>query len=195
MNWDDTFWVLDLEGNGATPPEMVELALVEVRALVPTGRSRHWLIRPETPISHFATRIHGIRNKDLAGAPGFDDIADDVLTLIEGAAIVGHNVRVDLDVLQRALPGWEPSAAIDTMRIARSVRPGLPSYALGKLAASLAIVVEGMEGDRVTAHSAPYDAKLTGMLFSNLLMSVAPDARSALVDDANIIAVRQGLLL
>lgn len=195
MNWEDTFWVVDLEGNGATPPEMVELAMFEVKALVPTGRSRHWLVQPDIPISNFATRIHGIKNKDLAGAPGFDDIADDVLALIEGAAIVGHNVRVDLDVLQRALPDWEPTAAIDTIRIAKAVRPGMPSYALAKLAAALDIVVEDVGGDRAKEHSAPYDAKLTAMLFAKLLMSLAPDERSGLIDDANIIAVRQGLLL
>ena len=154
MNWDATFWVVDVEGNGARPPEVVELALLEIQALMPTGNRRNWLIRPYEPISPMATRIHGIRNEDLANAPAFDEIADEVLRWLEGAAIVGHNVRVELDVLRRVLPDWEPVAAIDTLKLAKAVHPQLPSYGLSNLAKSLALVGEDWNQDRTGAHSA-----------------------------------------
>ncbi|MGX1742101.1 3'-5' exonuclease [Bosea sp. NPDC055353] len=195
MKWDDAFWIVDVEGNGATPPEIVELAMAEIKALVPTGNRRHWLIRPNEPISAAVTRIHGIRNEDVAGAPSFDEIADDVLVWIENAAIVGHNVKVDLEALKRVLPDWTPRAAIDTLRLAKSVRPGLQSYALTKLAEGLGVTPE-TEGDyRTGAHSAPYDVAVTVALFAELLLSTPESKRSALLDEADIIGRQTGLML
>ncbi len=194
MNWDGTFWVVDLEGNGAKPPSMVELALVEVKALAATGLRRHWLVRSQEPISKFATSIHGIADDDLVGAPDFEDIAEDVLELIEGAAIVGHNVRVDFDVLARALPDWRPAAAIDTLKLAKAVKPGLPSYGLSNLAASLGLAVK-MDDFRGEAHSAPYDAALAALLFARLLADVPMSERSRLIEEADVIAPAKGTLL
>ncbi len=186
MNWDGAFWVVDVEGNGARPPEMVELALVEVRGLTPTGVRRHWLLRPNDPITSIATRIHGIRNEDLAGAPGFEDIAEDVLALLDASVLIGHNVRVELDVIGRALPDWAPAGAIDTLKLAKAVRPGLESYALTALAKAFALRVEN-EGDfRKGEHSAPHDALLTAALFRFLMEETPVERRAATLDGANV---------
>lgn len=40
---------------------------------------------------------------------------------------------VDLGVLRRELPGWEPGEVFDTLRLARRLRPGRISYRPGAL--------------------------------------------------------------
>jgi DNA polymerase III epsilon subunit family exonuclease len=193
MNWDGSFWVVDVEGNGARPPEIVELALVEVRGLEPTGTRRHWLLKPNEPISPMATRIHGIHNEDLAGAPAFDDIAEDVFGLIDGAALVGHNVRVELDVIGRALSDWAPAVAIDTLKLAQAVRPGLASYALTALTKAFDLRVKS-EGDfRKGEHSAPHDALVTAALFRSLMEETPIERRAGVLEAANVVEGQKGL--
>lgn len=114
MSWEKV-WVVDVEGNGATPPEIIEIALLELIDLEPTGRAFHWLIKPNESISAAVTRIHGLTDADVAGAPTIDDVAEDILTWTDGGVIVGHNVRVELEVISRSIPEWQPSAAIDTL--------------------------------------------------------------------------------
>lgn len=193
MNWGGSFWIVDVEGNGARPTEMVELALVEVRGLEPTGTRRHWLLKPSQPITPMATRIHGIREEDLAGAPAFEDIADDVFELIDRAALIGHNVRVELDVLGRALPNWAPAVAIDTLRLAKAVHPGLASYALTALTKTFDLRVENEDDFRKGEHSAPHDALVTAALFRSLMEETPVEHRATALDAANVLEVQKEL--
>jgi exodeoxyribonuclease X len=51
--------VVDVEGNGQQPPDLVELAVVPIVGGV-IGEPTTWLVKPERPIKYSATRIHGI---------------------------------------------------------------------------------------------------------------------------------------
>lgn len=186
MSWEKA-WVIDVEGNGATPPEIIEIALLELVELRPTGRKFHWLIKPEHPISAAVTRIHGLTDDDVADAPSIDDIAEDILTWTDKGVIVGHNVRVELDVIGRSVPGWRPSAAIDTLKLARSLRPGLDSYSLENLGAALGLTTEAEHQTGLKHHSAQFDVALTALLFTSLLDPLDRDARDTRVRDADIL--------
>jgi DNA polymerase III epsilon subunit-like protein len=105
-------------------------------------------------------RIHGIGNGDVAGAPCVADVAGDLRAALAGRVVIGHHVHVDLSVLGRELGGWAPTAAVDTLRLAKALWPGLPSYSLGKLTAG-SLFPPGT-GDR---HRAGYDAAVTARLF------------------------------
>jgi DNA polymerase III epsilon subunit-like protein len=192
---DGRFWVVDVEGNGGAPPQIVELAMVEVNNLQVTEKQLHWLIRPEQPIQPAVTRIHGLTDADVADSPTMEDIADDVLTWLDNAVIVGHNVRVELEILTRTLPDLRPAAAIDTLRLARALKPGLGSYALGKLGASLKVAADSAKFGSRREHSAFYDATLTAMIFIDLVTAVPALQRDAILSDANILDQRQGTLL
>jgi DNA polymerase III epsilon subunit-like protein len=73
-DWTDlTYVVVDVEGNGRQPPDLAEPAAVHIVGGV-IGQPVNWLVRPDEPIKHFASRIHGISNKDLADAPVFADV-------------------------------------------------------------------------------------------------------------------------
>ncbi|MGH4017943.1 MAG: hypothetical protein ACRDT0_01590 [Pseudonocardiaceae bacterium] len=48
--------VVDVEGNGQQPPDLVDLATVPIVGGV-IGEPSSWLVRPDQPIKHFVTRI------------------------------------------------------------------------------------------------------------------------------------------
>ncbi|MGI5144552.1 3'-5' exonuclease [Streptomyces sp. CA-106110] len=101
--------VLDVEGNGTNPPDLVEVAALPVRDGRPDKTTAGaWLTRPNRPVTPFATRVHGLSNHDLANKPGWDEIADQVRTFMGSAWICVHNAHTDYRVLRAHLPGWEP---------------------------------------------------------------------------------------
>ncbi|MEV7321239.1 3'-5' exonuclease [Streptomyces sp. NPDC093970] len=157
-----SFVVVDVEGNGQQPPDLVELAAVPVVDGV-IGEPMSWLVKPESPIKHFATRIHGLTNKDVAECPTFEAVKLDVLMALSHPAIVAHNAHVDLGVLQRKLTGWEPPEVFDTLKLARRLVPGMDSYRLGNLVEAFKLA-EGLP-DGLSPHRATYDALVAARLF------------------------------
>lgn len=86
--------VVDVEGNGQQPPDLVELAVVPIVG-GKIGKPRSWLVRPERSIKYYATRVHGLTNDDVAGQPPFAAIADEVRAALAVPALVAHNAHVD----------------------------------------------------------------------------------------------------
>jgi DNA polymerase III epsilon subunit-like protein len=157
--------VVDVEGNGQQPPDLVEVAVVPIVG----GQIQEpasWLVRPERSITYFATRIHGITTADVAGAPSFESIADEVRASLGVPALVAHNAHVDVGVLKRQLPGWDVPEVFDTLKLARRLLPDQPGYKLGLLVRALNLA-EGLAGD-LAPHRATYDALVTARLFVRL---------------------------
>lgn len=158
--------VVDVEGNGQQPPDLVELAVVPIvggEIQAPTS----WLVKPEHPITHFASRIHGITAQDVAGKPAFEAIADEVRASLDAPALVAHNAHVDTGVLKRQLPGWEVPEVFDTLKLARRLLPKQSGYKLGMLVRVLKLD-EGLPSG-LTPHRATYDALVTARLFVRLV--------------------------
>ena len=93
----------DLETTGVDPmrDRIVEIGLIRIE---PGGRLTRWhsLINPEMPIPPDATSIHGIDDDDVARAPTFDAIAQQLYVRLETADFVGYNLaRFDLPMLVR----------------------------------------------------------------------------------------------
>lgn len=165
-----SFVVVDVEGNGRQPPDLVELAAVPIVGGV-IGEPMGWLVKPETSIKHFATRIHGLTNKDVADCPPFEDITGNVLAALNADALVAHNAHVDLGVLRRKLTGWEPPEVFDTLKLARRLVPGQDSYKLGSLVEAFSLA-EGLPDD-LSPHRATYDALVAARLFVLLATKAA----------------------
>jgi len=157
-----SFVVVDVGGNGQQPPDLVELAAVPVVDGV-IGEPVSWLVKPDSPIKYFATRIHGLSNNDVADCPAFEAVKVDVLMALSHPAIVGHNAHIDLDVLSRKLTGWEPPEVFDTLKLARRLMPGMSGYRLGNLVESFNLA-EGLPED-LSPHRATYDALVAARLF------------------------------
>ncbi|MFL6077954.1 MAG: exonuclease domain-containing protein [Mycobacteriales bacterium] len=157
--------VLDVEGNGQQPPGLVELAVVPIEN-GQIGEVQSWLVKPERPIRYFATRIHGLTNNDVADAPAFADIEDEVRHALGVDVLVAHNAHVDIGVLRRYLDEWEQPDVLDTLKLAKRLRPKQVSYKLGALVEAFKLA-EGLP-DGLMPHRAAYDVLVTARLFVRL---------------------------
>lgn len=110
---------LDVETTGTDPwkDRVVEASFL----LVPRGeepRATPWTFRckPPIPISPGATEVHGITDDDLDQLPGFDFHAEEVQALLDGAVLVGYNIRkfdsilLDRELRMAGQPGLERDA-------------------------------------------------------------------------------------
>ena len=157
--------VADVEGNGQQPPDLVELAVLPITDGT-IGEGVSWLVRPPRPIKYMATAVHGIRTNDVAGFPPFAEIDHEVRQALQSRVLVAHNAHVDVSVLKRELDGWEPPEVFDTLKLARRLLPGQPSYKLSALVKALSLDT-GIPAD-MTPHRAGYDVLVTARLFARL---------------------------
>ncbi|MGX1915784.1 3'-5' exonuclease [Streptomyces phaeochromogenes] len=94
--------VVDVEGNGTNPPDLVEVAALPVRDGAPDkNTAKAWLTRPNRPVTAFATRVHGLSNNDLADKPAWAQIAGQVHTFLGTAWICAHSAHTDYRVRSR----------------------------------------------------------------------------------------------
>ncbi|WNV85036.1 exonuclease domain-containing protein [Umezawaea sp. Da 62-37] len=157
--------VVDVEGNGQQPPDLVELAAVPIVGGI-IGEPTSWLVKPDQPITHFAKKIHGISNDDLADAQVFAYIEADVRKALDASALIGHAAHVDVGVLQRKFGDWECPEVFDTLKLARRLLPNEDSYKLGALVDRFDLA-DDLDG-RLKPHRATYDALVTARLFVHL---------------------------
>jgi DNA polymerase III epsilon subunit-like protein len=164
--WPGRLLVVDVEGNGRQPPDLVEFAALPIHSgeLSPAAA---WatLLRPLHPITPMATRIHGITNQDVENAPSWPQAADRIRTLLDGAWIAAHNARTEYDVLTRHLPAWQPAGVIDTLRLSRHLYGKTTRHGLDALIQHTRIDTTGIPGRR---HRAAFDAHATGLLLVHM---------------------------
>lgn len=114
--------VVDVETTGfaaRTRDRVVEIALVLTD---PDGRVQHeWstLVNPLRDVG--PSWVHGIHARDVANAPTFGDIAEDVMAALSGRTLVAHNVGFDFGFLaaefgRAQVPVREDFPRICTMR-------------------------------------------------------------------------------
>ena len=157
--------VIDVEGNGQQPPDLVELGTVSIVSGT-IGRPVTWLCKPERPITTIARRIHGIQNEMVAAAPSFSEVAADIRASLDGAVLIAHNAGVDTGVLRRKMPDFSPADVIDTLKLSRRLLPDQPSHRLGELARTLRLDRDLPDG--LHPHRAGYDVLVTARLFAYL---------------------------
>lgn len=157
--------VVDVEGNGQRPPDLVELAIVPIVGGI-IGEPLNWMVRPDQPITPMARRIHGITNDELTDSDTFADVEDSVREVLDVDALVAHAAHVDVGVLERKLGDWECPEIFDTLKLARRLLPGRDSYKLGALADALSLV--GALPAHLKPHRAEYDAIVCARLFMYL---------------------------
>jgi DNA polymerase III epsilon subunit-like protein len=125
------------------------------------------LVDPRRPIPPASTRIHGIDDARVTGAPTLDAVLPRIDGDCEGAIVVGHDVAYDVAVLKQARRQRhraEPRMTVlDTRRLAVALNPSWRNGAeLEMLAERLGIPVIGR-------HTADGDARLAGSIIVALL--------------------------
>lgn len=170
--------VVDVEGNGQQPPDLVEVAVAPIVDGV-IGEPSNWLVKPVRPITPIARRIHGLTNQDVAGAPSFSQVEDEVRTALDVNVLVAHNAHVDVGVLQRHLGEWKCPDVLDTLKLAKRLRPNRTSYKLGALVEAFALA-EGLP-DGLMPHRATYDVLVAARLF--VLLATREDGTPLSVEE------------
>lgn len=159
--------VVDVEGNGQQPPDLVEVGLLELTDVnVNFDSIRTWLVRPEKPITRLVSKIHGITNKMVETSPSWSETEGEISSVLTGAWIVAHNAVVDYTVLSKHLAEWAPLGVIDTLRYSRAVCPGLKSYSLDALITHFSLNYSDSTSKR---HRASFDVLVTAGLFMSLV--------------------------
>jgi len=121
------------------------------------------IVNPEVPLGN-STRFHGLGAEDVASAPRFASVAEDVLALLEGACLVAHGAKWDVGFLTAELTRvgrtWACSHYLDTLALSRRLIEA-PRHGLIPLTAHL-----GIENPR--PHRADNDVRVTRALFAHL---------------------------
>jgi len=112
--------VLDLETTGldVTRERVVQVGAVTMAGAKILEEPRlDQLTNPGMPIPPSATRIHGISDRDVAGAPDFAAVAPALQEIMSGRVVIGHNTAFDLAILRHeaaraGIPWQEPGRSI-----------------------------------------------------------------------------------
>ena len=127
--------ILDTETTGLAPENghrIIEIGALEMVDRQLTGSNFHRYLNPDREIDDGALEVHGITLEFLQDKPRFADIADELLSFIEGAELLIHNAPFDLGFLdyELSLAGHGPeflsatARVLDTLELARDLHPG-----------------------------------------------------------------------
>lgn len=135
------------------------------------------LLNPGCGIPLSIQALTGIHPDMVKESPSFGERAAEIFEILSGCVFVAHNVNFDYSFIKHhlQLAGYEFNAPkLCTVRLARKLKPGLPSYSLGKLCDALGICIENR-------HRAGGDADATVILFQQLIDSDAAGHISAML--------------
>jgi DNA polymerase-3 subunit epsilon len=160
------FAIVDIETTGGYAAGS---GITEIAILIHDGAQvidrYETLIDPQRSIPLSIQILTGIDNDMVAGSPVFRDVAERIYNMLAGRVFVAHSVNFDYTFVKHFLDasGFTFTASkLCTVRLSRKIKPGLPSYSLGKLCDSLGIALNNR-------HRAGGDAEATAELFTRLL--------------------------
>ena len=148
--------------------KVVEIACIETKDLIATGKVFHKFINPKRNMPEEAFKVHGFSDDFLSDKETFDQIADDFLNFIKEKKIIIHNASFDLSFLDGELgliqkEKINKKLVIDSLQVARSKFPGTSN--------SLDAICKRFNIDlsRRTKHNALLDCELLREAYINLL--------------------------
>ena len=167
---------LDTETTGLSFKEghkIVEIACIETKELIPTGKVFHKLINPNRDVPDSAFKIHGFSREFLSDKETFDVVADDFIKFVKGKKIIIHNAPFDLGFLNGELNAIkkeliDTEVVIDSLEIARNKFPGT-SNSLDALCKKFNIDLS-----KRLKHNALLDCELLREVYINLLDAKEP---------------------
>lgn len=148
--------------------KIVEIACIETKDLIPTGKVFHKLINPKRGMPDAAFKVHGFSEEFLKDKKTFDQVADEFLHFIKEKKIIIHNASFDLGFLDGELNAIKKNKpdrklVIDSLEVARNKFPGT-SNSLDALCRKFNIDLT-----RRTKHNALLDCELLREVYINLL--------------------------
>ena len=169
----EQFVAIDLETTGLNP-EVDEITEIGATRFERDGTSEqfHTLVNPGRLIPTEIQQLTGITDADVADAPGFERVVNELASFVGNRSIVGQNIKFDLNFLSKA--GLElPGPVYDTWDIASVLLPRADHL-------NLASIAELLEIPMRPAHRALEDAETTRDIFLALLARFEALPRSLL---------------
>ena len=153
--------------------KVIEIACIETKDLIVTGKIFHKLINPKRNVPEEAFKIHGFSQEFLSDKEIFDQVADEFLSFIKDKKIIIHNASFDLAFLDGELGSIQKDKinrklVIDSLDVARNKFPGT-SNSLDALCKRFNIDLS-----RRTKHNALLECELLREAYINLLDAKEP---------------------
>ena len=153
--------------------KVVEIACIETKDLIATGKVFHKLINPKRSVPKEAFEIHGFSQDFLSDKETFDQVADEFLSFTKDKKIIIHNASFDLGFLDGELESIQKEKidkklVIDSLEVARNKFPGT-SNSLDALCKRFNIDLS-----RRKKHNALLDCELLREAYINLLDAKEP---------------------
>ncbi len=153
--------------------KIVEIACIETKNLIATGKIFHKLINPQRSMPEEAFKVHGFSQDFLSDKETFEQIAGELLNFIKDKKIIIHNAPFDLGFLDGELglinkEKINKKLVIDSLEIARNKFPGT-SNSLDALCKRFNIDLS-----QRTKHNALLDCELLREVYINLLDAKEP---------------------
>ena len=158
---------VDIETTGFDPEHDAIIEIAAARAQGPDIVERfHTMVDPGRPVPLEITKLTGISDAELAGAPGAEAAAVRLAEFVGGRDVVAHNARFDRDFLVRAGgAGRFPGAWIDSLQLALIGLPRLRSHRLADLACAF--------GAREACHRATDDVEALAAVYRAALVALS----------------------
>lgn len=153
---------LDLETTDLSPSrgDIIEVAAAKFKGDKVIAEFQH-LTKPSSKIPTIVTAITGITDDQVAQAPPFSEVKDDLIKFVGKYPIVGHNINFDLNFL--AGEGVElANPRYDTWKLATLLMPELSSH-------SLEVLTNFLKIKHVESHRALDDVLASKDLFLRLI--------------------------
>ena len=174
------YTVVDTETTGLDPQtdRLIEIAAIRVRAGKEVARFET-LVKPGRKLSKAIVDLTGITDGELTNAPEPQDALRQFMDFLKDDIIVAHNANFDVNFLYDSMQrcGMKPleNNFVDTMRLAKCIRPDLNNYKLATLAKAYRIA-------QPKAHRALADCETT----MAVLQKMDGDARQQKIDFTQI---------
>ncbi len=169
-SFDDEIVVFDIETTGLSSRKD---AITEIGAVVMKNGAEidrfQTFADPERPIPFNITKLTGITDDDVKGAPSVADAVRAFLEFVDGRVLCAHNAGFDIGFIDEACTRYGiefKPRYIDTLALARTVLPQLKSHKLNLLADYLSL-------PEFKHHRASDDAVTTGLVLIKLFRRLA----------------------
>lgn len=175
MNWNELYWdkipfvAFDTETTGFG--KEARICQVAMASFYSDGvlRTKSWLIYPGREIPPEATRVHGITDEMVRGAPMFSEVCDEIVEELWRAPWVAHNLRFDADMLSREIPREKWPREIPTLcTLSYAKKHEETKHRRGHKLADLANVF-AVDYETRELHDAKYDAGLLAHITRSMM--------------------------
>lgn len=166
MNLNDKYAIVDLEVSRPFKKggEIIQFAVTFVKNWKIIGNFST-LVNPGHRIDEKITALTGIDNRAVKDQPYFEEIAPQIIQLLQDSIFVAHNAAFDWQFLNDSFQkiGFDKlnNQVIDTVQLSQVILPTSSSFKLINLASDLKIPLE-------TNHHANDDADMTAKLLIEL---------------------------